>query len=405
MPLHRLGAAAVIALLVAARPCTASTLAPIYTFSGSDGSDPVGIVFNNGSIYGVAGDGGAHGQGEVFRLDRGTGGTWTETTLYSFAGGSDGANPVGIAFDASGDIIGATDSGGGGTACGSGCGIVFELSPPNWTEKIIHVFKGGAKDGEQPKAAPIVHDGTAYVTTAFGGAGNGFGTVMQFKPPAAGKTNWTSKLLYSFQGGSDGALPWAPPSFGGNNLFGTTFQGGSGMSGDGGWGSVFELMPPPKGSTVWKESVPLGMDGSQGSNPLAQLLYRKGVLYGTAESGGNALNYGVVFSLSRPAGTWIQTVLYSFPTPSDGWLPTTIAFAPTGQAIYGSTATGGSATDGTLYKLTPSSPFWTKQTIWTFSGGSDGKGPNFVVFGPDGNLYGTAALGGSGNGVVFRIAP
>ena len=45
-----------------------------------------------GNFYGTTRDGGAHGQGTVFKLvHKGTG--WVLTPLYSFAGGDDGANP------------------------------------------------------------------------------------------------------------------------------------------------------------------------------------------------------------------------------------------------------------------------------------------------------------------------
>ena len=56
-------------------------------------------------------------------------GGWTESVLYSFAGGSDGSQPWGgVIFDQAGNLYGTTYEGGGGCN-GFGCGTVFELTP------------------------------------------------------------------------------------------------------------------------------------------------------------------------------------------------------------------------------------------------------------------------------------
>src|SRR5580704_3987540 len=69
--------------------------------------------------------------------------------LYSFAGGQDASDPrAALVADSSGNLYGTTVSGGGSAACDSGCGAVFELSPPKksggaWAEKVLHRFTGG----------------------------------------------------------------------------------------------------------------------------------------------------------------------------------------------------------------------------------------------------------------------
>lgn len=53
------------------------------------------------------------------------------TQTHNFTGGSDGELPIwygNLVFDNKGNPYG-TASGGGNSACGGGCGIVFELSP------------------------------------------------------------------------------------------------------------------------------------------------------------------------------------------------------------------------------------------------------------------------------------
>ncbi len=60
----------------------------------------------------------------MFELVRGTGGTYTYETLYSFAGGpNDGANPyAGVTLDG-GNLYGTTVNGGA-----NGHGIVYEIT-------------------------------------------------------------------------------------------------------------------------------------------------------------------------------------------------------------------------------------------------------------------------------------
>lgn len=83
--------------------------------------------------------------------------SWSERLLYRFTGGSDGQFPIGeLTFDQSGNLYGATE--GGGISClgSAGCGVVFELTPSlgNWTESVLYSFIGGS-DGAEPAAGVI----------------------------------------------------------------------------------------------------------------------------------------------------------------------------------------------------------------------------------------------------------
>jgi hypothetical protein len=70
------------------------------------------------------------------------GGGWTETILYSFAGGTaDGDGPQNLAMGGDGSLYGPT-YGGSGSCDPDGCGTVFRLAPPSspggqWQEIII----------------------------------------------------------------------------------------------------------------------------------------------------------------------------------------------------------------------------------------------------------------------------
>jgi uncharacterized repeat protein (TIGR03803 family) len=110
-----------------------------YTFSlmtnlGSGNGQACGpqsslIMDSAGKFYGTTYCDGANGLGSVFKISP-AGSGWTVTNLHDFAGGDDGQYPVGgVAMDSSGNLYGTTSQGGTGTACGSGCGVVWEITP------------------------------------------------------------------------------------------------------------------------------------------------------------------------------------------------------------------------------------------------------------------------------------
>ncbi len=161
----------------------------LYRFIGyPGGSQPNGgLVFDSqGNLYGTTNlnwYGGESGYGTVFKLTPGG----TETVLYTFTGGADGANPLaGLIFDTEGNLYGTTRSGGTSTSCdGSGCGTVFKLTPDG-TETALYNFTGGA-DGSGPIGSLIFDkQGDLYGATEMGGSsgcnGPGCGTVFKLTP-------------------------------------------------------------------------------------------------------------------------------------------------------------------------------------------------------------------------------
>src|SRR5579872_1948826 len=138
----------------------AGTETVIYNFNNytGDGYYPYsGLVADKtGNLYGTTYQGGANNFGSVFELKL-SGGVWTETLLYSFAGSTagDGEYPVQspLVFDKAGNLYGTTEYGGSNTSCN--CGTVFELSKSGstWKETILHSFLNQAqKDGYFPQA-------------------------------------------------------------------------------------------------------------------------------------------------------------------------------------------------------------------------------------------------------------
>ncbi len=89
----------------------------LYEFhDGDDGTYPTyALVWDHqGNLYGTAIQGGAYDAGVVFKLIRGTGGSWLEATIHSFVGvNGDGGYPYGnVVFDGAGNLYGTTSIGG-----------------------------------------------------------------------------------------------------------------------------------------------------------------------------------------------------------------------------------------------------------------------------------------------------
>jgi uncharacterized repeat protein (TIGR03803 family) len=211
----------------------------LYCFtSGSDGSDPVGVLAfdSRGNIYGATGQGGSANLGAVYRLTPGGVLGWTETVLYSFQGGSDGANPAaGVILDDAGNIYGTTSQGGS-----SGKGTVFKLTPQSngtWSETVLYSFQGG-NDASSPNSSLSFDAAGDLYGTAGGGAYNQ-GTIFKLTPSNGGQ--WTERVVYAFTGGLDGGQPSGGITFDASgNLYGTAAVGGTfGQNG----GVAFEIIP------------------------------------------------------------------------------------------------------------------------------------------------------------------
>jgi uncharacterized repeat protein (TIGR03803 family) len=280
----------------------------IYAFGATqgDGSHPEGpLTFDDRhNLYGTTFNGGAYGEGSVFKLAPAGAGAWTETVLYSFAGDANGGTPsAGVVLDNAENLYGTA-----ATAGPYGYGDVFELSPQGgggWTLTVLHGFTAGSNDGRIP-SAPLIFDGQGnlYGSTAEGGSQNQ-GTVFELTP--AGSGLWTETVIYSFQiGSSYGAGPSGLVFDTQGNLDGTTSvgTGGKGCYEGLGCGTVFQLRPITGG---WSYSLLYsftgGSDGGQaGTGGL--ILDQQGNLYGTTTNGGNLadcsvyLGCGVVFKIA-----------------------------------------------------------------------------------------------------------
>ncbi len=329
----------------------------LYEFKGAnDGDGPNGnlVLDSQGNLYGTTiYKGAVHNCscGTVFELSPTSSGPWKEITLYSFKGGSDGAEPfAGVIFDSTGNLYGTTFA-----------GTVFELSPNSgggWTESVIYKFQGGS-DGTSPEA-PLIFDkgGNLYGETVSGGGegtcvNDGCGTVFELTP---GSGMWTEKVLYAFAGASDGGAPVGALSLDASgNIYGAASLGGELSACDGlGCGAVYELSPSSTG--LWTESVLYAFTGdTDGEYPQGALTRnRLGGLFGVTPAGGAACNCGTVFEVSpNSEGGWTKNILYAFAGGNDGSEPVGGLVLDKQGSLYGTTIQDGASNQGTVFRIIP----------------------------------------------------
>jgi len=106
---------------------------------------------------------------------------------------------------------------------------------------------------------------------------------------------------------------------------------------------------------------------------------------------------------SLPAQAQRIRDLYSFTGGNDGYSPDSALVMDVEGNLYGTAAMGGAYNQGTAFMLTPKGVL---TVLYTFTGGTDGGTPNGMIPGADGNFYGTTSWGGDfGRGTVFKLTP
>ncbi len=396
----------------AAISAQAQTFTVLHTFTGPpDGGFPNGglILDSKGNLYGTTAEGGTGscdgGCGTVFKLTP----FGREIVLYSFTGtNGDGMYPQGeLVRDAAGNLYGTTYGGGtSGTACnGKGCGTVYMLDPAG-NETVLYNFSGGV-DGATPWAG-VVRDaeGNLYGTTHLGGVYN-WGTVFMVD------TSGNETVLHSFDGpagdGGDVSAGLILDSAG--MLYGTTQGGGIFDSRclpdlEIGCGTVFQI------TTSGDETVLYDFTGHYDGNTPSGKVVRDyvGNLYGTSQpQPDGAGGLGTIFRINTEGKF---KVLHTFTGGANGADPFAgLVRNPAGD-LFGTTYQGGGGGTacqtfeggcGIAFEFSHTGVF---SVLHSFTGGADG-GWLFAPLALDskGNLYGTASIGGLGDGTVFKITP
>jgi uncharacterized repeat protein (TIGR03803 family) len=172
------------------------------------------------------------------------------------------------------------------------------------------------------------------------------------------------------------------------NFYGTTLPIGT-NDGD---GNVFMLTSTGVFTNLFTFS------GGNGSMPNTALtLAQDGNFYGTTSRGGSS-NYGTIFSISQ-AGRFTFWTNFN---GGNGAYPIGGLTQATNQVFYGTTYSGGAYGFGSIFAFSVTNGL---SSIYSFTGTNDGAFPVAgVVFGPNGNLYGTTYLGGTNElGTVFEV--
>jgi uncharacterized repeat protein (TIGR03803 family) len=310
----------------------------------------------DGNILGTAkyggqtsGDCSSYGCGTVFQMSPNFDGTWSYSVLHTF-NWHDGSGPNhGVLVpDAAGNLYGVTDTG-SNPSCPNGCGVVYELTPNGdgtWRETVVHRF--ARPGGVFPEAGlTFGADGNLYGTAQLNGK-NGLdcGTVYRL---SANATSWKYNVIHPFA-----ARPSCIPETGvtfdtQQNLYGTTTAAGEHE----GWGTLYQMVPRAAGGWTYRVIHKFSGKADGGHPAYAPLIFdTAGNLYGTTSAGG-LHNAGNVFKLIPTADGWKEQVLYSFTGGTDGGTPLAgLVLDPAGN-LYGSTTGGGAYGAGVIFEITP----------------------------------------------------
>jgi uncharacterized repeat protein (TIGR03803 family) len=399
--------------LLSTSHANAQTFTSIYSFTGgNDGANPFGepdgVILSGNILYGTSLGGGISGNGTVFAVNVNGNGI---TNVHSFTAtqpitgsNSDGAVPNGVIL--SGNTLYGTATSGGS----SGNGNVFAVTTNGTVFTNLHNFtttdsSGFNNDGGQPYSGLILSSGVLYGTTTIGGS-SGNGTIFAINTNGIGFTNLHSfSTTNSITGANgDGANPEGNLILSGETLYGTATFGGS--SGN---GTIFAINTNGAGFTNLHNFTQLSDIGSgtnsDGACPLGGLIISGNMLYGTANIGGKSGN-GTVFAVSTN-GTGF-TNLHNFSATDsvsspngDGAYPV-VGLLLSGDTLYGVALRGGSYGYGTIFALNTNGTGFTN--LQNFTNGNEGANPQAGLFLSGNTLYGTASNGGeSGDGTVFSL--
>jgi uncharacterized repeat protein (TIGR03803 family) len=364
--------------------------APGITLQGSfdgaiNGSGPYAALTaaGNGIYYGTTQNGGANGNGAIFKFDSTTG----SITLQDSFDGTNGSYPT-AALTAAGNGLyyGTTEYGGT-----SNNGAIFEFDSANGSITLKGSFDGA--NGSNPYAAlTAAGNGLYYGTTLQGGASNN-GAIFEFDP--ANSANGSITLKGNFDG-ANGTRPYAALTSAGNGIYyGTTENGGGNGS-----GGIFEFDPAnsANGSTTLKGNFNV----ANGSRPYAALAAAgNGIYYGTTYGGGTNFNGGI-FAFDSANGSITLQGSFDFNNGSNPYAALTAA----GNGIYyGTTYGGGANFNGGIFAFDSANGSINLLASFDGTNGSDPYGPYAALTAAgNGFFYGTTPNGGANyQGAIFAF--
>jgi uncharacterized repeat protein (TIGR03803 family) len=281
-------------------------------------------------------------------------------------------------------------------------GLGFILTGPvtAQTFKTLHAFK--YSDGATPYSELVLSGNTLYGTASAGGNSgsyNGNGALFAVNTDGSGFTNEYIFTAYPpgyYYTNTDGSVPFAGLILSGTNLYGAAYDGGAF-----GAGTVFAVNTNGSGFTNLYSFT----GGNDGGGPDAALVLSSNILYGTTAYGGGA-NNGTVFAININ-GTGF-TNLFNFTNGISGDDPAGVLIL-SGRTLYGTTS-GGNGGFGTVFAINTDGSSFTNLHVFSANSGfplytnSDGSNPNAGLVLAGKTLYGAAAQGGKfGSGTLFAV--
>lgn len=199
-------------------------------------------------------------------------------------------------------------------------------------------------------------------------------------------------VLHEFSAAEGSNLPTGLVQASNGDFYGVTTNGGTA-----GLGSLFRM------SSDGSDFVVLhSFEGTDGRSPYGRLIQgQDGALYGTTSQGGDQ-DVGVVFRMTADGSSF--SVLHAFDYVTDGGYAYAGVVQDSAGFLYGTTVGGGSAEQGTVYRLSADGVSFT--VLRSLDGSTDAAFPyGGLILGNDGLLYGTSYAGGTtARGTIFRIA-
>ncbi|MCX6925883.1 MAG: hypothetical protein NT154_22155, partial [Verrucomicrobia bacterium] len=330
------------------------------------------------------------------------------TTLHTFTGGSDGANPF-AGLSLSGNTLYGTTIFGGS----SGYGTLFSINTNGTGYKVLQTFNGGNNEA-YPETTLLLSGNTLY------GASGGPGLSSTLFAINTNGTGFTTRYTFTPILGPaltnrDGANTFGTMVLSGNTLYAAACFGGSGGSGTvyavntNGTGFktlyTFTATSPPRDGVTHNPPY----TNSDGVGPIDGVILSGNTLYGMTEYGGSS-GWGTVYAINTN-GTGFTT-LHSFTGGTDGGWPLVGPLTLSGNTLYGTTIRGGSGAgnsgNGTVFALNTDGTGFKTLHIFTATNAlhinSDGASPSGGVILSGNTLYGTTQFGGnSGNGTVYAV--
>jgi uncharacterized repeat protein (TIGR03803 family) len=126
-----------------------------------------------------------------------------------------------------------------------------------------------------------------------------------------------------------------------------------------------------------------------------------GNLYGTTFQGGYLYGVGTAFEVDADGN---ETVLEAFGGNNSGSYPESTLVRDSQGNLYGSTIQGGLVGPGVVFEISSQGAF---SVLYSFAGEPDGAGPDGpLMIDSAGTLYGTTSSGGTtNNGTVYQLTP